>query len=149
MCVGAGLELNYAGLRHSRNWVWQPCSRWCKQMFLKTSIDLSRVWHAVFSVSVSSEEFIIERSEKRVWSSQTPWRKQEAAWTAKAPGTVFSPKSITKARVDAAASTVTSFACIRHSVFWLLWISAWSIASESPYVSKEVRVDLNFMESGF
>ncbi len=26
LCVGAGLHLNSAGLRPSRNWVWHPCS---------------------------------------------------------------------------------------------------------------------------
>lgn len=66
------------------------------------------------------------------------------------PGTVFSSQSRTKARADATASTATSFACIHHSVFLLLslrlWMSAWSIASKSPYVWEEVAVDRNFME---
>lgn len=75
---------------------------------------------SVFSVSIPSEELIMNEvmSVSEVLKHHEENRK--LCELPGPPGTVFSPQSITKARADAAASTATSFACIHHSVFWLL-----------------------------
>lgn len=82
--------------------------------------------------------------------SNTMKKNRKLCELPRAPGTVFSPSLSQKPGLTLLLP-LRPHLHASASVFWLLslrlWMSAWSIASKSPYVMEEVKVDHIFMES--
>ncbi len=59
MCVGAGLELNYAGLQPSRNWVWHPCFRSIYASFTEWSLSSTMYSKEISFYSILGSYFLV------------------------------------------------------------------------------------------